>query len=481
MSNMRPFFHKKKHVFFTIIFLMAISHCTYSQISFTLLFDKICASPTFNEFRVRINSGPSNLSASNQFIIELTKDDFVTSDRVYVSPAGSIVSYPQTVSFSVPITTSGTTFRIRIRTTSPASVSAVSPSFEAFYRIQNSGFFINGRINNQSYCSGLGYLLKIDESDNFDNDSPLKYPSLSYNWYKDNGNFSAASLLTTEAKGELFVNTQGIYYVETNYGKCPSSSVSNRVTITESSARNASVITSSLGNPFCPKSGNTILKAQSSSFYQWYKDGVKINGAINQTFETDSSGNYEVDLFDGSCSKAFIDLVSLKFTDFTILPINPKVQDLVTLNTNAINPSFEWFLNNNQISNSNAIQNELLIEKPGDYKAVVTQNSACNYTQSIDFKVDAPLIKGGTNIPNFISPNNDGKNDTWIIPDEYFSGTGTSIKILNARGDVDFETDNYLNNWPINPLEFSNSIQIYFYVITKNDGNTHKGSITVIN
>ncbi|MDQ5928437.1 MAG: Gliding motility-associated C-terminal protein [Bacteroidota bacterium] len=480
MNIMISFFHKKKHVFFTVLLMITIAQNSYSQISYTLPFENICASPSFNNFNIRITSGTSCLCTSYKFIVELSKVDFVTSDKVYISAAGTITSYPTTVSFKVPVTTSGTTYRIRIRTTSPASVSSSSPMFEAFYRIQNSAFFINGGVNSQTYCSGSGYILKIDDNDNNSNDSPLKFPSLSYKWKKQNGLSSDSSLLSIESKGEYFVNTSAVYYVETNYGSCPSSSISNRVTVTQSTAPNPTSISSSLGNPFCPKTSQTTLSTQPSILYQWYKDDAKINGATNQTYDTDTSGKYSVDLFDGSCSKAFIDLVSLKFTDFTMQPIDPKVKDLVVLSTNAINPSFEWLFNNTPISNAGT-SNQYLIEKGGEYKVIVTQNSNCNYSQAINFNVDIPLIKGGTNIPNFISPNNDGKNDTWIIPDEYYSGTGTSIKILNYRGEVEFETDNYLNNWPINSIESSNNIQIYYYIITTNDGNTKKGSITVVN
>ena len=484
MNVMMTFFYKKKLMFFTIIFMIALSHCTYSQINFSKGFDNICASASGNSFIIRINSGPSGLSASNQFIVELSKDNFITSDKVFTSAAGAITSYPANVIFSVPIATSGTTYRLRVRSTSPPSVSGSTEMFEAFYRIQNSRYSINNGVLSQTYCSGSGYLLAIDDTTNSENDSPLKYPSLSYKWFRKNGDFADPSLLTVETKGNYFVNTPGIYYVETNYGSCDvsgeKSSDSNRVSVFQSTAPNPSVITSSLGNPFCPNPIKTTLNSGSSILHQWYKNGVKIDGATNQTYDTDSSGIYWVNLFDGSCSNAFIDLVSLKFTDLSINPIDPKVDDLVILNTNAINPSFQWFLNNTAISNGGTAS-EFLLKKGGDYKVKVTQNSGCNYSQELNFKVDIPLIKGGTNIPNFISPNNDGKNDTWIIPDEYYNGTGASIKILNSRGEVDFQTDNYLNNWPINPIESENNIQIYYYIITTNDGSTKKGSITVVN
>ena len=79
-----------------------------------------------------------------------------------------------------------------------------------------------------------------------------------------------------------------------------------------------------------------------------------------------------------------------------------------------------------------------------------------------------------------VSPNNDGINDTWIIPQKYLSGSKTEIQILTAQGKVEFTTTDYKNDWPTSSIDFKNTNPIYYYIITTANQETKMGSITVI-
>ena len=83
-------------------------------------------------------------------------------------------------------------------------------------------------------------------------------------------------------------------------------------------------------------------------------------------------------------------------------------------------------------------------------------------------------------IPNLISPNGDGINDTWIIPTKYVSGTNTQVVIMNNQGKVVVQTTAYMNNWPENQMELTSINQVFYYIITTQDQQTKKGSITVV-
>ena len=97
------------------------------------------------------------------------------------------------------------------------------------------------------------------------------------------------------------------------------------------------------------------------------------------------------------------------------------------------------------------------------------------------FVINFPFVDPNvTKIPNLISPNNDGINDTWILPQEYVSGTNTEILLLNSRGEIALQTNNYQNNWPENALDFKSVNPIYYYIITTQDNKVKKGSITVV-
>jgi gliding motility-associated-like protein len=69
-----------------------------------------------------------------------------------------------------------------------------------------------------------------------------------------------------------------------------------------------------------------------------------------------------------------------------------------------------------------------------------------NGNQSICiFDVDL-LCKDEFQIPEFISPNGDGKNDTWIITgiEDY---PNNEVKIFNRYGKLVYETKSYANTW----------------------------------
>ena len=71
-------------------------------------------------------------------------------------------------------------------------------------------------------------------------------------------------------------------------------------------------------------------------------------------------------------------------------------------------------------------------------------------------------------------------NDTWVLPQQYVTGTGTEVLIMTNRGDIVLKTDNYQNNWPENDLNLTSINQVYYYVITTTNNKIRKGSITVV-
>ena len=223
---------------FTIIYLMIISlfasaNLISAQIVIgtpSLGFTQACASASFNNYNVTFSFSPvTELTATNQFIIELSDDtgSFSSATVVYTSAEGAVTTSPATLSFSLPTTTAGESYKVRIKSTSPAATSTGSVSFPAYYKIQDEPFSINNLIQTAVFCSGSSYLLTIDNPGNASNDSPLQYPSLTFNWFKE----TSPSTSVFVASGEtLSVTEPGTYFVKTNYGSCTSNSYSNSTT-----------------------------------------------------------------------------------------------------------------------------------------------------------------------------------------------------------------------------------------------------------
>ena len=259
-----------------------------------LQFTQACANESFNTFTLNFVFSPeSGINSSNQFIIEMSdsEGDFSNSNIVFTSSPGSINSSPASVDISLPLNTAGEGYKIKIKSTDPVASSASSNSFSAYYKIQDSPFTINNLNSVASYCPGGSYLLTIDNPGTGANNSPLNYPSLTFNWFKE---VNSTTFIFLAQSNTLSVSEEGKYFVETNYGTCTSNSFSNRVLVSEASSGEevSATIVSSSGNPFCAADAPTILSTVEGNSYQWYKDGISISGAINQTFETSISGTY---------------------------------------------------------------------------------------------------------------------------------------------------------------------------------------------
>ena len=409
---------------------------------------------------------------------------FTNSTTLVSSAAGTITSSPASLNFAIPTTTAGEKYKIRVRSTSPAITSPESVSFSAYFLAQNSPFSINNFNASATYCAGGNYVLKIDNPGTGTNDSPLKYPSLTYKWYKE----ATPLPLLVGTSSSLEVNQPGSYYVETNYGSCVSSSYSNRVNVSEGVAGTA-VIKSSKGSPFCLGEGFTTLSIDAGNKFQWYFNTVLIKDATSKTYDATVAGLYSCKVDFGGCTTdVSIDLKEIKFSStinvagVTYLD-KGQTQKIVT-STTGNSPTYQWFLNNNLIIGASLATYDATAI--GDYKVIITQSSGCIITNEFKFTIlESAPVKPPTdlnvvNIPNMISPNGDGINDFWIIPDEYISGTATEVIVLSAAGKQVLKTNDYQNNWPENGIDFKNVNPVFYYIITTQDKKVKKGSITLI-
>lgn len=446
-------------------------------------FSQACASESFNTYYVTFTFSPEeNLSPTNQFIIELSDDtgSFSSPTTVYTSAQGAITQSPATLGFSLPTDTAGESYKVRIKSTAPAATSTGSISFPAYYKIQDEPFSINNLISTAVFCSGNSYLLSIDNPGNDANNSPLQYPSLTFNWYKETSPTTSVFVASGEA---LSVTEPGTYFVETNYGSCTSDSFSNRVTVSEApSGQTTTSISSSLGNPYCATQGATTLSAINGNSYQWFKDGEAISGATDQMLVTNESGLYEVTIDLGDCTaSASIELDNTGFTSSIDVSDRNYIAEgetlMVTVTTTANTPQYVWYLNNDVIPEAN--QNSYEVSEIGNYKVIVTQTVGCNASKEFNFIVSNPF-PDVSKIPNLISPNGDNINDTWMIPQTYVSGTNTEVIIMDATGNIVLKTNDYRNDWPQNEFNFKNINPVYYYIITTQNNTTRKGSITVV-
>ena len=84
------------------------------------------------------------------------------------------------------------------------------------------------------------------------------------------------------------------------------------------------------------------------------------------------------------------------------------------------------------------------------------------------------------NIPSLFTPNGDGLNETWDIP-ELILLPNTSVTIINREGQEVFSSDNYTNNWDGtykgNPLP---EATYYYWIKFANSDSIYKGPVTIL-
>jgi gliding motility-associated-like protein len=469
-----------------------------------LPFEWICAGAphpnkpgvVFNEFQAffRISGFASDVT----FVVELSDPSgSFTTTQIATMPLTPLPGTPpdtatdKSLTFAVPVDLVGSeTYQLRVK----SSTGVASSSFNinvpgtvkplpAYYKPYNNAFFINDKNSALTFCSGSSVTLTIyNPTPSIPSSSPANYPQLKYNWFKD------GVLIGGQSSSSLVVNSSGEYYAELNYGACSDVNYSSqRVTVTGTSG-SAATITSSSGNPFCSSLGNTTLTATSGNTYVWKKDNTVIEGATARTYLTNLAGIYSCEVDFGGCkSTGSIDLkvneISSTISGVEVDTVNkiPEGETVsVTTTTSAVSPSYQWSLNTVLIPG--ATQSSLQVTAEGKYKVIISETTGCLVSNEFNFEISYQTNFNVPKISNIVTPNGDGVNDTWIIPDLYISGTKTQVMILSSVGEIVFQTDNYdnYNGWPQTAIEISSYNPVYYYIITPTGQSTKKGSITLV-
>lgn len=366
-----------KKVFLTTALLISCIVAT-AQITIntpTLGFTTVCASTSFNNYNLSFSFSPtSNLGSGNVFTIELSNAAGSFSSPTVLTTSSAITS-PVNVSFPFPTDVNGTNYRIRVKSSSPASTSSSSPAFSANYAVYNQPFTINNGVFNQSICSTSTFNLTIDSGTN----SPLNFSQLTYVWRKNN------VIISGQTGPSLLITDSGSYFASVNYGNgtCNYNSYSNAVSITVTPSETLTISSQGNATNICPSTGLLLSSVIASSgyTYQWYLNNVPISGATSATYTATQAGSYSLVASNSACviNSNVLALTENSFTltldsgaEINLLPGQSKT---LTCTTNAISPTYKWYKNNIEIIGE--VSNSLAITQTGVYKVLVKQNTGC--------------------------------------------------------------------------------------------------------
>ena len=307
--------------------------------------------------------------------------------------------------------------------------------------------------------------------------------TLNYNW--DFGDGSAAA--TTAAPTHIY-STSGSY------------SVHLTVTTADGCSRDSVRILNSFSNQpiarfqvspdtLCQGTNNVFTDestAPGGTLQSWtwsFGDGSPASNAQNPVKKYAQPGKFGVSLIvknaAGCTSAAYRDTVivylqpvidaglSFVVTQGTIVRFHPAANDSTQLR-------FQW-QPAGDFTNPNVLSPALLAIHNETYTLTATGAGNCTASDQLTVKILKPV-----NVMNSFSPNGDGINDTWNIPNlaDY---PGCTVEVFNRYGQLVYQSVGYGTPWNGTFKGSSLPVATYYYVITlKNGFAPVTGSVTII-
>lgn len=260
---------------------------------------------------------------------------------------------------------------------------------------------------------------------------------------------------TGETTQTINVTTGGWYIVEVLDTLCPVCD-STFVIVLPSAAVN-------LGADLTPCDTTIITLnagAGTNMTYSWS------TGETSQTILVPADGNYSVTIDNGGCSAT--DDINVAFYPTPILPAETILEICdapdVTLDAENAGMTYNW--------STGETTQTIVVDEAMSYTVLISSGPTCI--------LDATYVVTRCNvdvlIANTMTPNGDGRNDTFII-EGIQNFPGTTLLVFNRDGVLLYESNNYNNDWDGDGLPATT----YYYMIDLNlDGETYQGTINII-
>lgn len=358
-------------------------------------FGSACISASYNNWKVFFYWDGPWFNANNVFYIELSDPngsfDNPTLLKTVTPKRQNQTSFEaEEDKFSFPVSTFGKKYKIRVRSTNPASeVIAInkdgvagSEEFEAVYMLATG---VTVTPQNVTLCPGHTQELKVVSL-------PSGQPVSNYRyvWGKMVG--SNRVPLQRNAGPTFTVSEAGYYYAAIDYEtNCPNNTNSQSIEVKVSG--NQSVTLTSSATEVCESEAFTLTATppNASAKFIWYRDNTKLGetqGVNTYTIPVGQNlaGNYYVQVGSGgSCdvqsnrltiSRKDNITASIATTASTVLM--PGKTRVFSVTTTAQSPQYKWFKNGAEIAGETAAS--YTANTAGTYKAEVVQTAGCAAT-----------------------------------------------------------------------------------------------------
>ena len=313
-------------------------------------------------------------------------------------------------------------------------------------------------------------------------DTNLKLATLYYYRVRPINNIGQAPYTDVAADTTRGSNTAPAFDAIANVSTCNTTDVQtiNLAGITPGTETNQQValaVTSSNAAMFSDLSVGDVVNGISELKYK-VKEGETGEATITVTAK-DNGGtlNKGADTFTRTFTINAYELQIAITSDMGDEPVVERGNTLQLTVTGDGNYTYTWADGPGIVSGQNS--NVLTIKPTQGYVYKVMASTAEGCTQEAEFTVQ---LGGGIKLQanNILTPNGDGKNDTWVI---YNINTfpGAKVKVLDTAGRVVYSQTDYTNTWDGTYQGSPLAQGVYYYIIDFGSGITPaKGSLTII-
>jgi gliding motility-associated-like protein len=229
----------------------------------------------------------------------------------------------------------------------------------------------------------------------------------------------------------------------------------------------------------CENGGSTLLTSnanQANYQYNWFRSGTTQSIGSQSELTVTSAGTYYLVVTVSDCTYTSNE-VNVNAIDESYVTLSEAENFTVFEGSTKMvyatgGDSYQWFFGDDLV----AVGPSYGVSEAGSYLLIAMVGN-CEIVKIFNVTI---IENNSIVIPNFVSINNDGRNDLWAIPEKYTNKEDVEITIYASSGKVIFRSRNYQNNWPTNTFSYSKKDPVVYYTISENNQITKKGTITII-
>ena len=325
-------------------------------------------------------------------------------------------------------------------------------------------------------CSSTSLILEvqtihaIDTGGNKTDVTASLQDSFSYQWQKDGVDVAGA---TGKSISLTDISENGNYTVNGVLDNFNGTSESLAVQLLS----NETLTINSTSTIYCnPTDIVTIstTKNITTRTFEWKLDGTTIN-TTDSSLNISSPGTYQLVIDNFGCPLISNEIV-IGTLDPSIISLNVDGDiifpqggsETVTANGGT---AYRWLDSNNI---ELATTDTYTFTEEGSYLLLANIDN-CEITKTINV-----VYQELFNVPNVITPNGDGSNDQWVIPNSYANKSDINVVIYTDKGKEVWNVLGYQNDWPSSTTTLTDQNTVFYYIIRNANEILKQGTITSI-